>query len=385
MTDAAAFLAAIVAAPDADGPRLVYADWLEERGDAARAEFIRVQCALAQVDEDNRDVHPLAGRERELLRAHEEEWTWPVISLWRTRRRKVWDAWRGWLRPFGPRRRPLPPRGRFRRGFVEWLASDLTSYLDRSETLARMTPLREVRAYLAGLDHAKAISRLANCPHVQGLRSLGLRFNFLSAREVRRLAHSRHLEGLRELGLNGLLDRDGVMALATSPLAPQLERLDLSETGTYVETDVSPLLEAAACRRLRSLTLCNVGLRGDALRHVPLWPHFPDLARIDLSRNALGDEYLSAFLESPPPALNRLNLSHTEMNDRAAIELAMWPRLYQLQRLDLSGNHLTDIGVLALADSPHWVGNTRVVLSDNPISPRVVNALRVRLGGWVQV
>lgn len=42
-----ALLAAIAAHPDEDTPRLVYADWLQENGDDARAEFIRVQCELA--------------------------------------------------------------------------------------------------------------------------------------------------------------------------------------------------------------------------------------------------------------------------------------------------------------------------------------------------
>jgi uncharacterized protein (TIGR02996 family) len=32
---------------DDDGVRLIYADWLEEHGDPARAEFIRVQSELA--------------------------------------------------------------------------------------------------------------------------------------------------------------------------------------------------------------------------------------------------------------------------------------------------------------------------------------------------
>ena len=40
MTDPAAFLRAIIANPDDDGPRLVYADWLEERGECERAEFL---------------------------------------------------------------------------------------------------------------------------------------------------------------------------------------------------------------------------------------------------------------------------------------------------------------------------------------------------------
>jgi uncharacterized protein (TIGR02996 family) len=50
VTDHAAFLAAIVAAPDDDLPRLVLADWLDEHGQPARAEFIRVQCEIARTE-----------------------------------------------------------------------------------------------------------------------------------------------------------------------------------------------------------------------------------------------------------------------------------------------------------------------------------------------
>lgn len=44
----AAFLRAILDRPDDDAPRLVYADWLDDRGDADRAELIRVQCEIAK-------------------------------------------------------------------------------------------------------------------------------------------------------------------------------------------------------------------------------------------------------------------------------------------------------------------------------------------------
>ncbi|HVK11359.1 MAG TPA: TIGR02996 domain-containing protein [Gemmataceae bacterium] len=56
------FLATIRAAPDDDAPRLVYADWLDEHGDGARAEFIRVQCELAR-----RQSPALRAREADLL------------------------------------------------------------------------------------------------------------------------------------------------------------------------------------------------------------------------------------------------------------------------------------------------------------------------------
>lgn len=69
-----------------DGPRLVYADYLEEQGDP-RGEFIRVQCELAKLDESSSmtsprgklfkesiEVHALRAREAELLERHGAEW-----------------------------------------------------------------------------------------------------------------------------------------------------------------------------------------------------------------------------------------------------------------------------------------------------------------------
>jgi len=49
MSDEDAFLARIAATPADDVARLVYADWLEERGDAesaAKAEYLRQTCQL---------------------------------------------------------------------------------------------------------------------------------------------------------------------------------------------------------------------------------------------------------------------------------------------------------------------------------------------------
>ena len=74
MTDESTFLRAIAAFPDDDGPRLVYADWLDERGDP-RAEFIRLQCSLergidwitGQPPVDDRRLEELRARERELI------------------------------------------------------------------------------------------------------------------------------------------------------------------------------------------------------------------------------------------------------------------------------------------------------------------------------
>jgi uncharacterized protein (TIGR02996 family) len=48
-SDEQALLAAIVAAPGDDTPRLVYADWLDENGHPYRAEGVRVGCELSRL------------------------------------------------------------------------------------------------------------------------------------------------------------------------------------------------------------------------------------------------------------------------------------------------------------------------------------------------
>ena len=52
MNDRERFLAAICAVPQDDHPRRAFSDWLEEHGEVERAEFIRVQCRIAALDEE---------------------------------------------------------------------------------------------------------------------------------------------------------------------------------------------------------------------------------------------------------------------------------------------------------------------------------------------
>jgi uncharacterized protein (TIGR02996 family) len=105
MTIDAAFLDAIIASPDEDAPRLVYADFLEEHGQPERAEFIRLQCELAKTPAGERRK-ALEAKERALLEAHQETWVWPLMS-------------------------PLL-HWTFRRGFVEGLAH--SGIFQRTET-----------------------------------------------------------------------------------------------------------------------------------------------------------------------------------------------------------------------------------------------------------
>src|SRR5262245_57384388 len=87
-----ALLQAVLDDPTDDAPRLVHADWLEEHGQAARAELIRAQCRLEQLPPADPRALDLARRADDLLAEHEAEW----LGEWAGRLVR-WEFRRGYL------------------------------------------------------------------------------------------------------------------------------------------------------------------------------------------------------------------------------------------------------------------------------------------------
>ncbi len=106
------FLAGISAARDDDTLRLVYADWLEERGEDVRGEYLRLLCALAALPQSQtRKRKPLQARLQHLRATIDPGWQWSVA-----RRKSLEETWRhldaqGAEMPRDPDGRPfVPPR-----------------------------------------------------------------------------------------------------------------------------------------------------------------------------------------------------------------------------------------------------------------------------------
>src|SRR5262252_3159682 len=128
------FLQDIIERPDDDVPRLVYADWLDEHGDPARAEFIRLQCQFDQKEEVYPRARLLSQREEELLETNRERFLGPLAGLF-----------------LKPDLSPVPNRShRFRRGFVEYVYLTRKEFLDRADILFRVTPLRQLKLNAEG-------------------------------------------------------------------------------------------------------------------------------------------------------------------------------------------------------------------------------------------
>jgi uncharacterized protein (TIGR02996 family) len=148
----AALLADILEYPEDDTPRLIYADWLDEHGEADRAEFIRVQCGLAGFVAPATGVVTCEGKGPPTRAGSRKRCKCRPCALWRRQRsllagprpdvyenEVVWfnagdgtDAWRTTFRP------------RWRRGFVEAVVCRAADWLAHAAALLARHPIREV-------------------------------------------------------------------------------------------------------------------------------------------------------------------------------------------------------------------------------------------------
>ncbi|MCE9562485.1 MAG: ribosomal protein L7/L12 [Planctomycetes bacterium] len=74
MSEEAAFLEALKANPADDTARLVYADWLDEHGEPAKAEYLRLVATLAQAEQDYAREQPEVARLLALAEQLSPEW-----------------------------------------------------------------------------------------------------------------------------------------------------------------------------------------------------------------------------------------------------------------------------------------------------------------------
>src|SRR5215208_1611384 len=75
MTDGDALYRAILDAPDDDAPRLVWADWLDEHGEADRAAFVRCQCEWTRLVPGHPRYGELLAAWQALEERHRDRWT----------------------------------------------------------------------------------------------------------------------------------------------------------------------------------------------------------------------------------------------------------------------------------------------------------------------
>lgn len=162
-------LAAVRAEPDEDGPRLMLADWLDDHGDPARGEFVRVQCGLSRLEAEEgcdretepdecrpfileskcgpcRRKHPLRCREHDLLTGYAARWLPAGGPHALSNGPRVPFSFPGQARRHyeGRGATAVYSVGVFRRGFMEELTCVAADWMAHADALVPRCVLRRV-------------------------------------------------------------------------------------------------------------------------------------------------------------------------------------------------------------------------------------------------
>jgi uncharacterized protein (TIGR02996 family) len=305
MSDEQALLAAIRADPADDTPRLAYADWLDENAghstarpagrpegvtaaapadaNRARAEFIRVQCQLARLaDEDDR-YSELQARELRLFSRYGADW------------------------------RDVPAHVEFRRGMLEvWGYANPKLFGGGGRDLFADHPVREVCLGTQDPDRWGEIA--AQCPHLSRVETLRMTSGGekIAFPDFLAMLSSEHLTGLTTLDASG---------------------------GEYGDAGLFEILGSAGRRPVRGHWDRRRGTSSRA--GAGLLPSLRNLRRLSLHRFRLTDRGVRLLLDSPlADTLTHLDLSHNGTDNEgpgmtaegvgALVESRLWPRLEEL-------------------------------------------------------
>lgn len=337
MHEGAGLIADIRESPDDLGLRRIHADWLEENGQEAHAEFVRAQITCAGLPSGSPERSALRQTAQRLLRDNWAEWTRPFREIMGRMPGPVAEQWR----------KPDHALGAFPLGLLEWIRLDARVLLDRAGDLFALAPLRQFDLY----NPAEVGPQLAACRSLRWVESLAVSDRYigpLNAQAMEALARSPHLERLRDLWLPfGNLGDRGARLLAAAPWLHQLKALSLKDNGLIIES----VVVLAAARGFR-----------------------PEI--LDLSMNEVGCGGLEALTAAG--VLDRvrdLRLIECRIGDDGVTALAGRWSLDGPESLYLRDNAITDAGALALASAP-WVGGVKLLdLADNRVGPHGRDAL----------
>ena len=359
------FLESVVQHPHNDQPRLVLADYLEERGDP-RAELIRLQFRTADLSKRDPSYPQLRRRELALLRK---------------------------LGPFATPREECKVLG-YRGGFVDHIQLTITRFLKWQDELFAELPVR----YVTFTGRSSQFDRLAESAHLPELA--GVRFHKneagldgmpqligkvawkrLESLEVadhtdgflfRKIASSQAKGTLRRLRVSGHIATLEAADILSS--ARDLQRLEdlalpfasdgcaikiakanwnlksLALDGYFSAPTLDAVHRGSGCQSLRELELFGRAYTDDLADGIPATPlpHLRSLKIRGAGGSPLVERIVSVYRD-----LEVLELKRCLIQDDGAIALARSPLLSSLRKISLTNNHYHRLGASRLWHRRH--------------------------------
>ena len=365
MTDAEAIRRAVLAAPDADLPRLVYADWLDEYGPelpgpdgetaADRAAVIRAQVESARHDPFSPAARAAGEQAAGLLGRHHHTWT----------------------RHLGM----LGDRAEFTRGFVGLVEVEAGRFADAAGAAFAAEPVHAVRVRRArSADPWEPLDAVFDCPHLRRVTTLEIPAATMLYLEYVALAASPHLAGLRTLSLHGNpVPPQWLTDFIAGPQLPALTGLDLSDIPNLGPA-VAAGLARAGDRRFTRLDLSGVYFRSGDLQQVLASRCLEGVEELRLGWGGPADgplTFLNLGWVMPWGRLRALDISGHGVGPEGVREVVRAAEAAGLRALGLAANGLGAEGAALLA-APSALDLYHLDVRRNDLRPPAVAALRHR-------
>lgn len=359
MNPEAAFLRAIAENPDEDLPRLLYADWLEEQGDAeqqAQSEFIRLQCALEVLSPADERAPSMRRREQELFEQIWRALVRPLVNILGIHPSYV--------------RSPERPKNNF---LTNWLGFSTGSQLvdslhARGESRLKLLPLETSE------EHPHPFLYPASIVAIQFRRGF---LDDLTVQPWERPDSSRWSRLFDECKPRGLtlLEGDWLEVWAELPIIPRLKKLSfIYERPQGTADAVMSLFHFTDPLCLSELELHQAPFDRELLQQFfDSWL----VRQLHTLRWTAQDpdEVLVFAHQQPLTRLHTLDLSHSLCHSLGVCHLASSRAFESLQVLDLSHCSVGDTGLRALARCGHFPNLRQLHLPENRLGEYSVRNL----------
>lgn len=395
------FIREIIANPADDVARLVFADYLEQHGDA-RGELIRIQFQILDAEKGSKEHRKLRKRERELAKEHGA---------------------------FGRAPQGVKPLGA-RGGFLDAIEVTVARFLRLQEKIFEMAPIRSV--VLKG--RSVKLAKVGESPYLGQLREFRMSQNYAAEDDLVSVLRSSKFDGLEALQVGSTgLPVSAIQSIATNSRFESLRTLaihgrvpDRSPAGSLTDSEylqnlttlslsiprlgdgfLTRLAAAPQFGSLENLTVYGQP-SGVGLREILQNSHLTQLRSLrfagqsqrqqtDAVRDALSDggnlkRLRLLALQCPLDAecirriaehcleLDTLELPYCRIGSAGAEAIAVSPFFGRLERLVLTGSDIGFRGCVALAESPYRQKRTKIYLRNSRLSRRDVKRLKANYG-----
>jgi hypothetical protein len=233
--------------------------------------------------------------------------------------------------------------------------------------------------------------RFAACPQLQTCVSLDLSSYCPGMHGMESILRSPHLVNLRRLDAAENEAGPTVEEVACQTFA-RITWINFRNSDSASDCpNIAPIINCSHLANLEHLDFGENEQLDDALHSLSTTQHMARLRYLSLSVSQFTPEGIRQLAHARNlPALSELDLSHTfgefgltrepGTGDCYLAELLREPLADQLTHLWLVGNAISDVGALALANSPRSLRLEHLDVTNNPISDSGLAALQDRFG-----